>query len=157
MRMSPPGGATTTVPVPSTTSPVNSARSSVEHEHEMVRRVSRCVQHRQLSVRVLEPLAVSERAIVGEARPRVRVYRRAGRGGQRRGAGIVVGMTVRDQNRGVRRIGFAGGGEKGVALAVVDRTGIDRDERARSDAHGVAVRSVERQRRRVVRAQPADA
>ena len=60
-------------------------------------------------------------------RRRVRVHRRAGGGGERRGARIVVGVAVRDEDRRVLGALAARDAQERVALRVVDRARIDRD------------------------------
>ena len=118
----------------------------VEREDEVVARVSGTVQHGERGVVEGESFAVTQHAVVREARRGMGVHRRAGRGGERRRAGIVIGMPVGDQDRSVRRMSVVRSREERVALRIVQWPRVDRHERVAPDAHDVAVGAVERHR-----------
>jgi hypothetical protein len=85
------------------------------------------VKYRDRGVVEAEHLVVAERAVVWEAGRGMREHRRARRGGKRSGSRRVIRMSVRDQDRGVRRALALRGRYEGIALAVVERAGIDCD------------------------------
>jgi len=99
-----------------------------EHEHQMVARVARRVQHRERRIIEREPFALGERAVVRKPCFQMRVHRRARRRSERRGAGKMIRMPMRHHDRRVARVGITRSRQKGVSLRVVDRAGIDRHE-----------------------------
>ena len=130
----------------------------LENEHEMIGRVPRPVQHCQRGVRELEALVVGKLAVVRKPRRRMRVDRRAGCGGERGGAGIVIGMPVRDRGspRTSRRRDALRSETRRAGGRRPDRDRLRRASAGRRARH-VTVGAVERQGRRVVGAQPRDA